>query len=533
MFPPETGGKTARVGVVLSELAARLQGRRKQPLRLPLAPEGLLAVAAGGWPLFVAGVAGLIGGLIYVRTPDVLRPIFDDSYITLHFARNLAEHGKLTFDGQDWSSGATSTLHVVILASLLKIGFAPFWATAALGVVSNVLLSLAVYWLGWAVFRERLAALAAAMLVSFTSYVAMDAGNGLETSLFLALVTATLAAFLSLTTPRGRLLTGVLMALAVLTRPEGLFLLPATALYLLIERDRTAPWRATLNDAVRLYGPPIVAFAGVTLMYAIVTGSLTPGTATAKLRFFQEYDWSLREKIRVSSHEFGLFIEPLMAHIVLAALVARRKETALFAFFWLPVYAMYVLLLPGGLEHYFYRYQHPVIPLLCVLAGGGIAYLVALARSRDWLVRAVIIGGLIVLAIPVWQQFELWRGYYHKANQEVVGSLEVMAKDLNTIVLPGESLATHDVGAVSYYADFKVIDLVGLANPEVVEYHDGRRLQEYIELEQPDYLLIFDQWDIWFLGLFAADRPNRFELVKVYPTLPSNFSLYRVSYPNR
>jgi hypothetical protein len=92
-----------------------------------------------------------------------------------------------------------------------------------------------------------------------------------------------------------------------------------------------------------------------------------------------------------------------------------------------------------------------------------------------------------------------------------------MARDLNTIIEPDETLATHDIGAIGYFADYEIIDLVGLVNPEALEYHNGRRLAEYLDEAQPEYILIFPDWDIYFLHFYAADNPDKFELVKTYP----------------
>ncbi len=67
-------------------------------------------------------------------------------------------------------------------------------------------------------------------------YTALDAGNGLETSLFMALVAFVGAGLFMWKTRIGRLVTGVLIALAILTRPEGGFLLPAVAIYAWVDR---------------------------------------------------------------------------------------------------------------------------------------------------------------------------------------------------------------------------------------------------------------------------------------------------------
>src|SRR5262245_46232253 len=75
-------------------------------------------------PLLV-GVIALVASLIYVWTPASVAPTFDDSYISLTFARNLAEHGKMGFDAEHWTTGATSPLHVFTVAWLIRSGLSP------------------------------------------------------------------------------------------------------------------------------------------------------------------------------------------------------------------------------------------------------------------------------------------------------------------------------------------------------------------------------------------------------------------------
>src|SRR5581483_4100999 len=162
-------------------------------------------------PAAATAAVALTAALYYVRSPGVLSPVFDDSFISLLFARNLAEHGKLSFDGHSWSTGATSVLHVSLLAVPLRLGVDPFNATIGFGVVCHVGLALATFWLGWAVFRSLTAATAAAVLISLTNYAAFDAGNGMETSLFMALLAASMAAVLTARSQRGRLGAGCLI----------------------------------------------------------------------------------------------------------------------------------------------------------------------------------------------------------------------------------------------------------------------------------------------------------------------------------
>jgi hypothetical protein len=512
-------------------------------------------------PAAVAAVLALVAAVYYVRAPGVMRFVFDDSYISLTFARNLAEHGKLTFDGHSWSTGATSILHVSLLAVLLKIGIDPFKASIYLGVASHVLLALCVYWLGWAIFRSLVAATSGAVIIAFTNYAAFDAGNGMETTLFMALVAASLAAVLSLPSARGRLVAGVLIALSILTRPEGMFLIPAAAAYIFVTRPEPPDWRSLAFDTARLVLPGLLVLVLLSAFSLAVTGKLTPGTGTVKLQFFQDDTLALKRKLQVAGDFMGLFWGPMLPTLLIALFAPRKRELLLLAFFWVPMVAFYIWFFPGGLSHYFYRYQHPVLPLLAVLAGGGVAALYGYVSRSDVLVKsawrrrrgetggekptanAVVndilakvfaVVALVVLLVPLWEEFQNWRILYRDASFETLVDLESMARDLNTIVQPDQTLATHDIGAVGYFADYHVLDLVGLVNPDVVKFHDGRHVSDYIDAVRPDYLLIFPSWDADFLHIYPGDHPDKYELVKVYPgrnIRPDPYLLYRIKYP--
>ncbi len=485
-------------------------------------------------PALATALVALVAALDYVRAPGVVFFVFDDSYISLTFARNLAEHGKLSFDGHTWSTGATSILHVSMLASLIKLGINPIHASIYLGVVCHVLLALAVYWLAWAVFRSLVAATAASFIIAMTNYALFDAGNGMETSLFMAVLAAALAAILVAKTPRGLLAAGGLIAVAILTRPEGVFLLPAACLYLALRRQEGSGWRPLAFDCLRVVLPGLVLLALLSLFSLAVTGKLTPGTGTAKLQFFQDDSLALKRKLQVTGDFMGLFLGPLFPTLLIAFFAARRREMVLLALFWVPMIVFYAWFFPGGLSHYFYRYQHPVLPLIAVMAGGGVATLLHEAAKRDVLAKVLVAGMLLVLLVPLWEEFQNWRILYRDASYETLADLDSMARDLNTIVRPDQTLATHDIGAVGYYANFKVLDLVGLVNPDVIKFHNGRHVTEYIDATRPDYLLIFPSWDVDLLHIFPGEHPDRYELVKTYPgrnIRPDPYLLYKITYP--
>jgi hypothetical protein len=491
-----------------------------------------VAFALQWYGIPLAAAFALFAAAYYIISPEHLRPIYDDSYISLNFARNIAEHGKLSFDGKEWTTGATSPLHVLIMGILLKLGVPAMTTSIGVGVVCHALLAVGVYLMAYAIFRSQLAGILGALAMAFTSYAVLDAGNGLETSLFMALVAFAAASYFWSPRPAFRIACGVLIALAVLTRPEGAFLLPAAVGYRWVDRAEGEPIVDFVKDAARLAVPGLIAGALLVGFSLIVSGTIG-GTASAKLQFFQEDQAPLQYKVGVASEQIGIFVQPLVPLIALAAIVAGRKAMVFFALFWVPVVLMYVDLFPGGLAHYFYRYQHPVLPFLAAFAGGGAAYLIAVAAKRDIVVKAMVVGALAVVVVPMYHEYLLWRDTYTAAAEETYNDLEPMAKDLNTIVRPDQTLATHDIGAVQYFAHYKVLDLVGLANEDVIPYHNGRHVVDYIDKVKPDYLLIFPDWDTFFLHLDAKDHPEKYEFVKSYgggPTRQDPYILYRVHY---
>jgi len=57
---------------------------------------------------------------------------------------------------------------------------------------------------------------------------------------------------------------------------------------------------------------------------------------------------------------------------------------------------------------------------------------------------------------------------------------------------PQAIVATHDIGAVGYFSQRTLVDIAGLANPEVIPFiDDEERLLAYLEKKNVDYFVTF------------------------------------------
>ena len=61
---------------------------------------------------------------------------------------------------------------------------------------------------------------------------------------------------------------------------------------------------------------------------------------------------------------------------------------------------------------------------------------------------------------------------------------------------PQEALiAAHDIGALGYFGQRRLLDLAGLVSPEVIPFiRDEGRLATFLDEQQADYLMTFPDW---------------------------------------
>jgi hypothetical protein len=453
--------------------------------------------------------------------------VFDDSYITLRFAENLFRYKGITYDGGTFLSGATSPLHIVCIA-LLGRCMEMADASIATGVIFFILSSIIVYLWIRALYNSRRTALLAGMLSATSAWLVFDALNGMETTAFI---------FFSLFTVylydryQGKPLYAVPLALSILTRPEGWFIGASLWAWQIIrycrERDGQHAKRlvAAIGICVALIGPYL-------LLSLQQTGSLLPGTAYAKAVFFGETTMPFINKAGFFKNRFlpfyGSFIYPASLFILPLMLFARRVIALPYLWFYFMLfYGSYLLLYPGAIQNYWNRYQHSFIPFIIMAVAAGAVAVSSMAKKR---VSKIIIVAFIAASILYNQGASFITAY--KTYKGELNSTRNLKIDLalwlkhNT---PEDSLiALHDIGAVGYFSERKMLDLVGLVNPEVTRYYldpqskrviplSERRIVEYLQEKRPDYLVMFAEWDRFF-NLLRPDNEKYFQLL--HTTLP-------------
>jgi arabinofuranosyltransferase len=353
----------------------------------------------------------------------------------------------------------------------------------------------------------------------------MAAVSGLETSLFTALVFGAYVAFVE-ERRNGRRRAGgwaVWCAVATLVRPEGMLIFGLLASYAALGVLRGEP-AARLRGALILYAALVAPLFVWRLLYY---GSLLPNTFYAKVGYTTA---QLARGWRFMYHTVGWTLTPwlLLTAAVLTAiallvglrvpgvpapvapwtrlLAARPRDEALAValLLWLG-YFVYLWLVGGDYEPTG-RFFVPVLALLCLLFQEGLRTFVLLfqeagASLRAAAVVAAVVGGVacirqsehrfsLVLRARGWPQGRL----LHHEQLRAVGEW------LRDNTPPNARVAVSSIGALSYYADRPILDMMGLTDrhigrrriPEMGKGPSGHEKGDgaYVLARKPDVILL-------------------------------------------
>lgn len=433
----------------------------------------------------------------------------EDSFISFRYAQNLLAGDGLVFnpDGQR-VEGITNLLWTLFVAGGSWVTGSGLPAVSVtLGLVCGVLILI----LAWAWVFEELAgsglrfpvaagvALAAPFLLAVAPGFAFYAASGLEVAFFAFLITAGLY-FLR---GGGRLwcasVGSLLLGAAAITRPEAALVLAfAAAAYAFWPGGDT--WRRMLAAAL----PGGVVLAAVTLWRLYYYGSLIPNTAFAKAGGFEvmeQWGWPY---ILEAAEQNWFHLAWLLA---LAGAVSHRGflKRNLATLCVVPAWAAYIVYV-GGDYMPFDRFVLPMLPVLYVLAVAGTA-LVSRAIVGSYSTRLGLASRAVSVALPVVVLVAVFASQVpdqvdeEEERRDYIASMTEQRRavgnwfDEND---PDALIARNAVGAIGYYSDVRILDMLGL-NDEYIAHHGQKDPSflpghqtgdgDYVLRREPDYIM--------------------------------------------
>ncbi len=423
----------------------------------------------------------------------------DDSWIHLVYARNLAQRGELSYNPGEPETGFSSPLWVVLLSPFSTLdGAGPALAAKLLSLSCGIALCLVI-----AALTRRLAGdlagTAAGLAVALDPALTFSSVSGMEVCLAGCLQAALLLALAQ----RRVTLAGVLFGLAFLSRPESAALVAVVAPWVWVQVQEK---KTDLRTVAAGSGLALALVTSLLVYCWAVTGRPFPNT------FYVKTAWSLWPGAGLKVVGSGVLASSLLlsygAGVLLMLpgawwLVRQRAAAglALVAAPWvLWVATAMTRSFPAGetQTYYFTRYFHPALPLLAVPLGCGVS-LVAnqLRQSGKRAVNALVAltcllgaAALLVVQFPRSAARFSWNTRNTQELQETVGRWIALHTS------PDAVIATNDAGAIRFFGERRVIDLMGLNyHPAVPARRKGLLpLGQIMRSEQPTHLAVIPSW---------------------------------------
>ncbi|MBE9524683.1 MAG: hypothetical protein IMY76_06260 [Chloroflexi bacterium] len=425
----------------------------------------------------------------------------DDAWIHQTYARNLAMRAEWAFMSGVPSSGSTGPLW----PSLLSIGYllklAPYIWTFFLGWLS--LWGIVV--LGTGVFsaltsRYSNKSFWVGLLLALEWHLVWAAASGMETLIFALLILSVLGLLVRIEHLKEQIHgwswmgLGVLIGISVWLRPDGVTLLgPALVAPLIILENGSQKIRSTIITILGF----ILIFLPYLLFNRFMAGSWWPNTFYAK-----QAEYAILQNLPFWKRLIQLGVMPLVGVgvvllpgiiLLIKKNVIKKKWAPILGFIWFMGYlSLFAWRLPVTYQHG--RYLIPMMPVFFVWSCAGFSEY--LDSKTNNLMQRVTKKSWILITIILLLVFWVKGAMAYARDVAVIESeMVTVAHWVNQNLAPDIIVAAHDIGALGYFTERRILDLAGLISPDVIPFiRDEAALKKYLDDQNANYLITFPNW---------------------------------------
>ena len=378
----------------------------------------------------------------------------DDAWIHAVYARNLANSMVLGFLPGIPDSGCSAPLWPLILAPGSRLGIGAVWNGYCWANIFWAASLWPLYLLSRKLLPDFHRAWLILLVVTVQPMLIWSSLSGLETGLFVLLVYGAL--FLYSGSERMKWMGALLAGLGGVVRAEGWILIGAIFLVEIFRR------KASFGNALGRLGLSILIVLPWVVHNYVTIGNILPQTFYAKSSPFS------LAKVATTAGETatfalspGMWAWTLLLPVAVWGWIKRREGFSLV----LPVIIAFVLYWCAvarsvGFFWTYYRYLHPFMPFLILFTMVGVFRLFEDSlKHGEWIVRGAI---TITITAGVFGSTIYGYGVENIEHQQVA-----MAVWMRDNVPEGETVAANDVGAMGYFSEHRIFDLIGLVGENV------------------------------------------------------------------
>jgi arabinofuranosyltransferase len=450
--------------------------------------------------LLLLGAGCIVAATSVAAVLDERPFLFDDSFISYRYAKNLATGGGLAWNpGESPSEGYTNLLLVLLVTPVIKLGGDPLAAARVLSFAA----AAGMVWVVFSMVRREFAtevpraAIVALAILTFSTTAELTM-LGLETVAFaFALLLAYDWSQRYYATQRESwlLAAGAMSFVAFTLRPEALFLpLAILAAQVLLEWNEPRRLLRLLGLLTASFGVPLALYLGWKLWYF---GSVIPNPALVKM----PGQGLVRPRGLTSIGNFLLGHQKIVLLAGLSLLLPRgRGRAALTASLVVVAYLLFYLRVDTLMDMH-QRFLYPAFPFLLVIALPALRVFVD--ALLDWKqvtpVRLALGLSLFVVVFYANPGQALRRVAGGPTNEQVtdreVHQASVVLRRVGTALatygqISDVTIGSTDAGLLPYFSGARHVDMAGLATRFIAEHRDVTVAANYFFGQQPDLIIV-------------------------------------------
>lgn len=434
----------------------------------------------------------------------------DDPWIHLTFAKNLAQYFSFSyFKNEMVTAGSTSPLYTIILAFMFLISSNEMLISYFLGITFFALASVSFYKLSKYEFdKEIIFALLCAGIFIIDKWMNFIAASGMETTLFIFLLI--ISAYFYKT--RNAIPFGITLGLIIWTRPDGFVFVAAVIIDYVIVRLYSKNQLKLILFSEKEIKQIVMIFISIVglyfLMNYMLSGSILPNTYKAKLTYYSPefrsrmdfLKWEVWDYFKTGAY-YVIMIGFLfsLGKLIFDFYKKTYNPNTVYVVFILALIFIYWLKLPYA--HRFGRYLMPIIPFFILVGTIGfrdLARIVNKFTNNPLFSKSlfyILIGITYFIGIKNYDEnrelFAIQSKYIYDRQ---VSAAIFLRKNTNE----NDVIATHDVGAIGFYSNRKIVDIAGLVTPELISKINDQNyveyLSKYLKEKGVTYLAFLKEW---------------------------------------
>lgn len=382
----------------------------------------------------------------------------DDQFITYRYIDNIASGQGFVYNIGEHVLGATTPLFTLVGAAL-KFIFSGVPTPTIVAWANVLFLSLAALFFYRVARKFMSEPVALTAVLVFGMSLSRTISEGMESPLFILLLMAFLYALLS----KRHYSASVLLALALLTRPDAGLIAILALLYWL----GTVGWR----ESIRLVAVCIAVALPWLVFSTSYFGSFVPQSLIAKLHSKDIYNIIPLQGVKVQLASYSrifwgrlydpdnLILQSIFNLFPFLALVAYGMRKRLARENWIVFAIPLVYFVSYSLSNpiIFPWYVSQMEPLWILMSFIGVASVLERIHYR-WFT-------LLVLALLIVGPFFFWAGEITSQSGNGKQGLVDAAAYLKMHIHEGDTVALSNIGIVGYMTNARIFDFIGLVTP--------------------------------------------------------------------